>query len=532
NLPAIAAEPDEDAIEVDFGRDIRPILADRCFKCHGPDGNQRQAELRLDRRAGAVVEAESGEQAIVPGQPELSELLARITHDDDDLRMPPGSEGDRLTDHQIDLVRQWIEQGADYSSHWSFVPPERPATPQAGRSQWPLNAIDHFILAQLNQAGWQPSVEANRRTLIRRLSFDLLGLPPSIAQVEAFVADPRLAAYEHLVDRMLDSPHFGERMAQDWLDLSRYADTTGFAADTPRPMWLYRDWVIKALNDNMPFDQFTIEQLAGDMLPNATDSQKIATGFHRSSMQALGNNPPKEEFRVKGIIDRVNTTGRVWLGLTVSCAECHDHKFDPVKQKEYYQLFAFFNNVPHNGENFGVQGPRIKSRSPLADLRRQQIHDELALLRQDIPNSSAEDLATRQADWEREMATVLATPGKQHTALIAHWPLSGNLTDTVSGQDAAIQPGRSHWVEEEDAPAGKTLRLEGEQRLRTADSEQLRLQDGMTITAWIKTDATKADIVCKYDSERGQRAFVFGIGGEGEQNATPGNLYAWITATP
>ena len=348
---------------IQFNRDVRPILSENCFQCHGPDANKRQAELRLDTRAGATADL-GGYAAIIEGRPERSELLNRISDEDPRQRMPPAKTEKRLTAAQVAVLRQWVQEGAEYQPHWSFDPPRRPQPPSVTKSEWARNPIDNFVLRQLEVRQMAPSPAADRRTLIRRVSLDLTGLPPTRAEIEAFVNDSSPSAYEHLVDRLLDSPHYGERMAQNWLDNARYADTTGYAADKPRSMWLYRDWVIDAFHDNMPFDRFTIEQLAGDMLPDATQAQKIATGFHRNSMQALGNNPRKEEFRIKGIVDRLDTTGRVWLGLSLACAECHDHKFDPITQREYYQLFAIFNNVPHHGQAFGVHGPRLQVSVP------------------------------------------------------------------------------------------------------------------------------------------------------------------------
>ena len=337
------------AQQISFNRDIRPILSENCFKCHGPGVPEPMAGLYV-HLPGKVIRA---------GDSAASLLIQRVRASDPRMRMPPPSTGKRLSAEQIEVLERWIDEGASFDKHWAFVPPARPAVPRPRVGRPGGNPIDGFIRTRLESEGLNASPPADRRTLIRRVSLDLTGLPPSRSEVREFLIDPRSDAYEQLVGRLLASPHHGERMAQDWMDAARYADTTGFAADTPRPMWHYRDWVIDAFNSNMPFDQFTIEQLAGDMLPGPTQSQRIATGFHRNSMQALGNNPPKEEFRIKGIVDRLDTTGRVWLGLTISCAECHDHKYDPISQRDYYQLFAVFNNIPHYGQAFGVHGPRM-----------------------------------------------------------------------------------------------------------------------------------------------------------------------------
>jgi len=522
---------------VDFGRDIRPILSDRCFKCHGPDAAKRQADLRLDLRPASLEPGDSGETPLVPGDSEASAVWQRIATDDDDLRMPPAGEGKPLTAEEISLFKRWIDEGANYAPHWSFVAPKRPEPPSVELNEWPRGDLDRFVLKRLEAEGRRPSPQADRRTLIRRLHLDLIGIPPAPKDVEDFVNDRAADAYDRLVDRLLSSSHYGERMAQDWLDLARYSDTTGYAADSPRSMWLYRDWVIKALNKNMPFDQFTIEQLAGDMLPEATVEQRIATGFHRNSMQALGNNPRKEEFRVKGIVDRVNTTGRVWLGLTVSCAECHDHKYDPISQQEYYRLFAIFNNIPHYGKNFGVRGPRLDAVSPLAGQRRRQIENELAELKQQINPFTHQALAHRLQDWEKRVRPLLVAPQESTEAapLIAYWPLGDTLADRsaapaatalrAAGQD---QPAPT-WADDSDSPSGRAIELGKQQYLRVANQDKLVPSGDMTISAWLKTNSGKADIVCKWDSVRGQRSFVFGIGGEGEQNATPGHLYAWVS---
>ena len=344
---------------VDFQRDIQPILAENCLSCHGFDAARRKSGVRFDIREGFQTPSESGKSPVIPKQLSQSELWNRISHSDSTERMPPPKSGKSLTPNEINSIRQWILQGAETDRHWAFVSPQRPPLPPVNDPDWIANPIDHFVLHQLDAVGVAPSAEAQPHTLMRRLSFDLRGIPPSPSEVANYKKTSQFDAYSRLVDRWMASPHYGERMAQDWLDAARYADTAGHAADVPRTMWLYRDWVIDSINRNQPFDQFTIEQLAGDLIPNATLAQRIATGFHRNSMQALGNNPRKEEFRVKGIVDRLETTGRVWMGVTVGCAECHDHKYDPLSTKEYYQLYAIFNNVPHYGERFKIHGPRI-----------------------------------------------------------------------------------------------------------------------------------------------------------------------------
>jgi len=342
--PSLVSHP----AEIDFNRDIRPILSDKCFACHGPDSAKRKAHLRLDRPEDALAQLRSGGFAIVPGNRGKSEMFLRISADDDS-RMPPSKTGKKLTPTEIDLVARWIDGGAKWQPHWAYVPPKKSALPAVVNHGWPRNEIDRFVLQRLEREGLSPSPEADRVTLLRRLSFDLIGLPPSLDEVDAFVNDQSANAYEKVVDRLLNSPHFGERMAQHWLDLARYADTNGYRLDNHRDMWRFRDWVIDAFNRNMPYDQFTVEQFAGDLLPGATPAQKIATGFHRNTMVNFGNGSDPKEYLAKAVMDRVSTTATVWLGTTMACAQCHDHKYDPFTQKDFYRLFAFFNNIAEKG---------------------------------------------------------------------------------------------------------------------------------------------------------------------------------------
>ncbi|MCI0739672.1 MAG: PSD1 and planctomycete cytochrome C domain-containing protein [Gemmataceae bacterium] len=340
---AQSGKPRAQAAAVTFNRDILPILAQNCFICHGP--SEQKAGLRLDQRASALKATRSGATPIVPGKPADSELVRRIFSDDSSDRMPPPKSKKSLTAAQKEILKQWIAQGAEFKTHWAFVKPERPALPKVKNRAWVHNEIDAFVLAELEKAGLEPSPAADRPTLIRRLSFDLRGLPPTPEELDRFLNDKNPDAYEKLVDRMLASPRYGEKMAQIWLDLARYGDTSGFHFDSTRQMWLWRDWVINAFNANTPFDQFTIEQIAGDLLPKPTVAQKIATGFQRNSRFNEEGGVDPEEFVVRYNVDRTNTLGQVWLGLTLGCAECHDHMYDPISQKEYYQLFAFFTGI-------------------------------------------------------------------------------------------------------------------------------------------------------------------------------------------
>ncbi|MDP7305610.1 MAG: DUF1549 domain-containing protein, partial [Pirellulaceae bacterium] len=327
---------------VRFDRDIRPILSNNCFPCHGPDDRTREGELRLDLKEHALADRD-GEPALKAGDLEDSVSWLRIVSDDPDELMPPPDSNKKLTPVQIDLIKRWIEQGVEWSEHWAFEPPRKPELPRVSNTKWLRNPIDHFVLARLDSEGLSPSAEADRRTLIRRLSFDLTGLPPSPEQVEAFVDDPSDTAYERLVDRLLASRHYGERMALMWLDAARYGDTSVFHADGPRDMWAWRDQVVRAYNQNMPFDQFTTEQLAGDLLPDSTIEQQVASGFNRNTGTTDEGGVIPEEYRVEYAVDRVKTTSTVWMGISMECGQCHEHKFDPISQTEYYQFYAFFN---------------------------------------------------------------------------------------------------------------------------------------------------------------------------------------------
>ena len=330
---------------VDFNRDVRPILSSNCFKCHGPDAEKRQAGLRLDTVQGATSLVESGERAITPKQLTSSELWKRITSHDPETVMPPPSTKKSLSPAEIDILKRWIEAGAEYDPHWAFVPPQRPAIPTVKQTDWSQNPIDQFVLARLEAAGLAPSAPASKETWLRRVTLDLMGLPPSTIELDAFLADDQPGAEERVVDRLLASPRYGERWGRRWLDLARYADTNGYEKDRQRSVWPYRDWVVRAFNADMPFDQFTIEQLAGDLLPQATLDQRIATGFHRNTMVNEEGGIDPNEFRFYAMVDRVHVTSTAWLGLTMACAQCHTHKFDPIQHTEFYGTLAFLNNA-------------------------------------------------------------------------------------------------------------------------------------------------------------------------------------------
>jgi hypothetical protein len=359
---------------IDFRRDIRPILSDACFRCHGPDPGTRKAKLRLDQREG-IFRTRDEITVVSPGHPENSELVSRITSKDDDEVMPPRESNRPLKPREIELLRRWVAAGAPWKNHWAYELPQRPVVP-AVKSWFGVprvhNAIDAFVVTRLEREGLKPAPEAAREELIRRVTLDLTGLPPTPEEVDAFLADRAAGAYERVVDRLLASPRYGERWAWDWLDLARYADTNGFQGDPERTMWPWRDWVVNALNANMPYDRFTIEQLAGDLLPNATREQKIASGFHRNNMfNGEGGRIP-EETRVENVFDRVETTATVWLGSTFTCTRCHDHKYDPFTQKDYFALYDIFNQMSETGKNVG--GGQI---APVLDVSTPEERDAL-----------------------------------------------------------------------------------------------------------------------------------------------------------
>ncbi|NOX53593.1 MAG: DUF1553 domain-containing protein [Planctomycetes bacterium] len=377
---------------VDYGQDVRPILSDNCYQCHGPDEETREAGLRLDLKDAALADLESGGRAIVPGNSKASLIIQRITAEDPDERMPPPDSGKTLTPEQIATLKTWIDQGAPWREHWAFVPPKRPAVPSVRRSDWVANPIDAFVLARLEQEGLEPNPPTSKETLIRRVALDLIGLPPTLEEIDAFLADGSPDAYEKLVDRLLASPHYGEHMARYWLDAARYGDTHGLHLDNERSIWPYRDWVIRAFNTNMPFDQFTIEQLAGDLLPNPTIDQLIATGFNRCNVTTSEGGAIAEEFLVRYAVDRTETMGTVWLGLTIGCAVCHEHKFDPISQKEFYELFAYFFSMadPAMDGNALLTPPIVKIPSPEQKAQMEALKKEQAAVKKQIEQALAE----------------------------------------------------------------------------------------------------------------------------------------------
>ena len=495
---------------IDFNRDIRPIFSENCYACHGPDKNKRKAGLRLDVKEDALKKLDSDNFAIVPGKPEQSVLLKVISLPaDDDDHMPPAKTGKQISKAQIELLRRWIQQGAKWAEHWAYVAPERPNVPESrGQKSEIRNPIDAFVFAKLQEQKLKPNKEADRATLIRRASLDLTGLPPTVDEVDAFLADKNPDAYEQVVERLLASPHFGERMAQAWLDQARYADTSGYHFDGFRQMHLWRDWVIKSFNENKPFDQFTIEQIAGDLLPDATIEQKIATGFHRNVMTTDEGGVDPEEYVAKYQVDRVSTTAQVWLGTTMGCAECHDHKYDPISQREFYQFYAFFNGIPEKG----LDGTRTRNPAPV--LRVPSPEQGSQLLRYlDLVPLAEKNLAGHEAElpkalekWEKTLGEVKAPKTE---GLLKKFSFEEKAEDE---QKAETDPGLITSTSTNEFVAGKlgnALKLNGRtnELVDAGQAVQFELTNSFSYGAWIKLHGKTGAVLSKMEKSPGHRGF-------------------------
>ena len=523
---------------VDFAREVRPILSEKCFTCHGPDAQARQRGLRLDVAEGPFADrGEFGGAVIIPGNADESLLIHRVSASDDRVRMPyrlglntpvmPGTDEDALSPGQIETLRLWIDQGAEWQSHWAFIAPERPAAPPVTDSEWVRNPIDRFVRARLEQEDWSPAPEADILTLIRRVTFDLTGLPATGEQIAAVLNDDGPDAYERHVDRLLASTAYGERMAVEWLDGARYADSSGYQTDAPREMWRYRDWVIDAYNDNMPFDQFTIEQLAGDMLPDATLDQRIATAFNRNHSQNGEGGIVPEEFLTEYVVDRVSTTGTVWMGLTLGCARCHDHKFDPLSQKEFYQIYSYFNNVPERGNLRGLGSKAFKyfSSPPIMTAPTDENFAELAAFDEKLAEareafaSLEADAAEARAEWERSLRDAWPVDWVLRDKLLVHHPLDGDIGATYSpepvqphqGVTSHLRPPREPVTYEfpinvtlEDglprfAPGrvGEAMSFDGKRFIDAGDIANFTYAEPFTLAAWIYPTAPDGVIVSR-----------------------------------
>ena len=486
--PAPAAET-----PLDYNRDVRPLLSDRCFKCHGPDAAARRGKFRLDVREDALTPRD-GIVRLLPGRPEESELMLRIVSPHADEAMPPPEDGGRpLSPAEQALIRRWIKEGAPYAPHWSLIRPRSTPPPPTGDVAWPVHDLDRFVLARLEREGLQPAPAAEPAILLRRVSLDLTGLPPRPADLERFLADPSPAAYAREVDRLLSSPAFGERMAVDWLDAARYADTNGFFRDNARQAWPWRDWVVDAFNRNLPFDQFTVEQLAGDLLPAPTQDQRIATGFNRNHGVSGETGLIDEEYRVEYVADRVETTSTVWLGLTLGCARCHDHKYDPISQREYFGLFAYFNRSVERGlvspddppPVLDVTTPAQKAR--LAELRMARTSAEGSFQDRLAPTEPARDA------WAQRVAAVLGAPADPPRARHDFEP--AGTPPPPGGSTANVQGYLNH----EGGLVGEAAVFDGTQHVEFPADTPLSADQPWTLSLWVRPSNSLVCLLAKID---------------------------------
>lgn len=499
---------------IQYNRDVRPILSENCYQCHGPDKNHRKAGLRLDVKEEAFKALESGEHAIVSGDLDKSALIHRITTTDEDDHMPPAKSGKKLTSAQIDTLKQWVKEGAQWQGHWAYQKVVKPDVPDVKNKEWVRNEIDKFILARLEKEGMDPSSEADKITLIRRLSFDLIGLPPTIDEVDAFLADNTSESYERLVDRLLASPQFGERMAEHWLDLARYADTNGYHIDNHRDIWKWRDWVIDAFNKNKHFDEFTIEQLAGDLLENPTLEQRIATGFNRNNMVNFEGGADPNEYQVQYVVDRVATTANVFLGSTLACAQCHDHKYDPFTNKDFYRFYAFFNTIPEQGLDGNSDDPKPFLRVPT-----EEQGAELVELLTKIPeaesvvNKRNDELKKAQEKWEQELAAK-TNDFPEVPGILAIFPFDNSVEASAEGrsQKPSAYKGTTNAPAFQDGRLNKSLRLEANGTyIEAGNTGDFERNEAFSISAWIKYEDKGGAIASKMNDAGGFQGWDFAI---------------------
>ena len=482
------------ADDVQFDRHVRPIFAKNCFHCHGPDEDVRETDLRLDREAGLRADL-GGYRAVVPHSTAESELFRRITSDDTDQRMPPPDSEYKLSAEEIAVIGRWIERGAIWKQHWSFTPPTRPALPEVEQLGWCRNPIDRFVLARLEAVGFVPSPRADPRMLIRRLTFDLTGLPPTVGEVHDFLSDTSPNAYERLVNRLLNSPHYGEHVARFWLDTARYGDTHGLHFDNYREMWPYRDWVIHAFNSNIPYDQFLVDQLAGDLLPEASLEQQIASGFNRCHVTTNEGGSIAEEVYVRNVIDRVSTVGTALMGLTLGCAVCHDHKFDPITQQDFYQLFAFFNNLdgPEMDGNTKHPAPVVRVPTPEQAQKLLALREQIARLQQQSEQRVAANVGTAQS-WaeEQRRANIRGAVALADVAdgLVEHYRFdkgSGReVRNTAGADETGSLRGMITWI---DGMSGTAIKLLNDGFADLGDTGDLREENAFSFGAWVNVPA-------------------------------------------
>ena len=515
-----AAFADPENTKVDFARDVLPILAENCFACHGPDSGQRKANLRLDQ------EDEAKKTVIVAGDADVSEIFRRITSGDPEVRMPhPDSNRAPLSPEQVESIRIWIDEGAPWAQHWSYASVTNQTLPDVTANNWPRNGVDHFILAQLKTAGLEPSPEATRETLIRRLALDLTGLPPTLDMVDAFLEDESDDAYENVVDQLLTSSDYGEHMAREWMDGARYADTNGYQNDFKRMMWPWRDWVINAFNANMPFDQFTIEQLAGDLLPDATDSQRIATGFHRNNRANTEGGSIEDEWRIENIVDRVETTGAMFLGLSIGCARCHDHKYDPISQEEFYEFFAFFNSTADRGfyeETRGNAGPIVSLPSFESQVKVAEFDRSIASFQESIDQLKAA-LPFEFEAWRARL--------KEQSS-------SGQVPEAALTVDLRDDSDTPEGISAFDGLNGTALQFDGspEAFIDVEASAAFERDRPYSVSMWVRRDGSGA-LFSKMDDATAHRGVDILILDEGEisvhiVNAWPDNAIKVVSEKP
>jgi len=514
-LPASFVLADQD--KVNFGRQIRPLLAEKCFSCHGLDEEHRETSMRLDTKDGLFGETDSGGFAVVPGDAAKSVAYLRLVTEDEFERMPPADSAHELSKEEIELVKRWIEQGAVWQQHWSLIAPERPSVPEVSDAAWPKNDIDRFVLARLDGEGLKPAPEADKITLIRRLTFDLTGLPPTPEEIDNLLADNSPDAYEKVVDRLMKSPHYGEHMGRYWLDAARYGDTHGLHLDNVRQIWPYREWVIKALNDNMPFDQFTIEQLAGDLLPDATVDQKIATGFNRCNVTTSEGGAIDAEYHVHYTVDRVSTMSTVWLGLSMGCVTCHDHKFDPFEMKDFYQLFAFFNslNGPVMDGNKPLPPPIIQVPNPANLPQIEELAKAIPALKKKLDargKAASEEFAAWLKSQQDQTDADLLLP---QAGLLGYWPFDEAEGDLVECPLDSVSPGTLRGAQRADGKVGRSCKTAANEFVDLGDVANFERSDAFSYGAWVnaKPGNSGAVISRMNDSEK-HRGFDLYVAGD------------------
>jgi len=495
------------AQSIDFDRDVRPILSEHCYTCHGPDAGKLKAGLRMDRKESVFSQLESGATPVVAGKLAESEMIRRIGSQDRDELMPPPEEGKALTIEQIAILKRWVQDGAVWSNHWSFETIKSSSPPKENLAAGTVsNPIDSFVLAKLRTEGLSQSPRENKERLLRRVSLDLTGLPPSIQELDDFLKDDSHEAFERVVDRLLNSQHFGERMAMPWLDLARYGDTSGYHNDSLRDMWLWREWVIHAFNANMPFDQFTIAQLAGDLISDATIQQKVASGFHRNVMTSDEGGLIDAEYRNLYVVDRIATTGVTWLGMTVACAQCHDHKYDPITQADFYKLYAFFNNVPENGKD------GVRDRNPMPYLRVASATEEEQLRQQTIALTEADGklaeltktLGEKQSIWEKDFVSNTLTTELPKPS--AHFPLDEN--GDGSGDDGQPIVASKHGEHRFEAGSiGKSFHATGKEWFEVGDRFGFEKDQPFSVTSFLSVQPKGGAPFGKMDDKDGSRGW-------------------------